>query len=379
MTTYNFSDLITQHPTSEELIRWASSEEGGRLRVRTAHDDFAIIHYDKDTSDMTKPHVGMFRSVIWNLRTNRPVCMAPVKSAAFDALTPATADVFIVEDFVDGVMVNMFHDGTMWLVATRTQLDARRSFYGTRSFCELFWETFANKGLTLEMFDTHLTYSWVLQHPDERIVVTPNYGIPQLWLVECYSALPSGNMMRVEVPPAFQALRPATHTDVKTLDAIRTRVEAWGRRMGFGWQGLVIRRQGDSARYKLRSREYNEARHLRGNQANRRFIWLERWSAGVLNQYLRIYPEETADANAVVDAYKAITNEVYAYYTKVYREKSMRLGEAPAKYRKFLWDAHQGGHGAYFPNLRKFMNAQDTARKLWVVNFDRRFAAAAPE
>jgi hypothetical protein len=60
-------------------------------------------------------------------------------------------------------------------------------------------------------------------------------------------------------------------------------------------------------------------------------------------------------------------------YLKVYREKVLPLGEAPQKYRKLLWDAHKAGKGAYFPNLRSFMNEQDTARKLWLVNYEVRY------
>jgi hypothetical protein len=33
--------------------------------------------------------------------------------------------------------------------------------------------------------------------------------------------------------------------------------------------------------------------------------------------------------------------------------------------------------GAYFPHLRNFMNAQDPARKLWLVNYETRYPAPA--
>jgi hypothetical protein len=58
----------------------------------------------------------------------------------------------------------------------------------------------------------------------------------------------------------------------------------------------------------------------------------------------------------------------------VYRERAFPLKEAPQKYRKLLWDARQDGTCAYFPNMRKFMNNQDTARKLWLVNYELRYA-----
>jgi hypothetical protein len=60
----------------------------------------------------------------------------------------------------------------------------------------------------------------------------------------------------------------------------------------------------------------------------------------------------------------------------VYRRKELPLGRAPQKYRKLLWDAHQANKGAYFPHLRQFMNEQDTARKLWLVNYGVRYGSA---
>jgi hypothetical protein len=63
----------------------------------------------------------------------------------------------------------------------------------------------------------------------------------------------------------------------------------------------------------------------------------------------------------------------------VYRKKELPLGQAPQKYRKLLWDAHQANKGAYFPHLRQFMNEQDTARKLWLVNYATRYESAAAE
>lgn len=149
-----FADIIARFPTAEALFAWLKTDEGGRLVVR---DEFAtpdaplvIIHYDKKKSNMTIPHVSLFRSVIWNMNSNRPVFVAPRRA---DTVSMEPADlqgIQRVEDFIDGVMINMFHDGRGWRLATRTQLDAPGHFYGTRSFADLFWETFHGKGLTID-------------------------------------------------------------------------------------------------------------------------------------------------------------------------------------------------------------------------------------
>lgn len=368
------SSFTERFETSEQLFAFLKSDEGGRLCIRdellTPENPLVLIHYDKKKSDMTLPHVGSFRSVIWNARTNRPMCIAPVRSRKLTDSLSLTEDA-VVEDFIDGVMINMFWDGTMWRCATRTQLDASGHFYGKRPFAELFTETFLATGLNFNDFDRDLCYSWVLQHPSERVVVPIPYGVAKLYLVETTRvagvAAPSPIPMGVRVPEKH---------NLNSIEAIKARVLTWGNRFGIAWQGLVVK-MGDQ-RFKIRSAEYEAARELRGNQAKLPYVWMERWSQGRLISYLRQYPEEAPDAEATTQQFKACTQELHRFYMAVYRHHTMPLKDVPQKYRKLVWEAHQAGAGAYFPNLRNFMNAQDAARKLWLVNYETRYAEAAP-
>ena len=325
---------------------------------------YALIHYDRKKSNMALPHVGACRSVVWNKVTNQPTLVGPCRSTNIEA-APATG--FTVEEFVDGVMINMFYDAVSltWRLATRTQLDAGGNFYGKRSFADLFWETFAASGLTKEMLSINTCYTWVLQHPDERIVVAPDYGIAHIKLV---------HVTVVDLAPGLERFFPAKY-ELKTLADVNAFVTAEGVRKGLQFQGVVLKTAAGQ-RFKLRTSQYNEARLLRGNQAKRPYTWLERWTQGRLPAYLRVYPEEECDANAVIENFKTCTQELHDLYLKVYRKKELPLGQAPQKYRKLLWDAHKAGKGAFFPNLRQFMNEQDTARKLWLVNYTQRYSEA---
>jgi hypothetical protein len=363
-------DLMNRFTTAEELFTYLKSTEGGRLVIHKEQVapafPFALIHYDKTTSDMENPNTHRFRSVVWNVETNLPACIGPARGHALD--DTVNLEGAIVEDFIDGVMINMFHDGSQWQLASRTQLGAKGTFYGKRPFADLFWETFKSAGLDVEILDTSVAYSWVLQHPEERIVVAPTYGIAKIYLVEAGTSV---------LPESLKKLQPKRYTDLTTVADIKERVIQWGKRYGSRWQGLVVK-DADGKRYKIRSEEYNAARLLRGNQAKLPFLWLERWSEGRrFGEYLRQYPEEKVDAEATVEAFKACTQELFDLYQKVYRRKELPLGQAPQKYRKLLWDCHQEKMGAYFPNCRTFMNKQDTARKLWLVNYERRYGGAA--
>ena len=136
MTTLTvFRDLLTKYPTWNELSAWLESKEGGSLRIVKSDDakysdSYVIVRYDKTKSDMSLPHVGAFRSVVWNTKTNRPVSVAPVK--AEKGVPPVDVAVRLV-DFVDGTMVNIWSKG----IATRTSLGGKSRFYIKKTFGEL--------------------------------------------------------------------------------------------------------------------------------------------------------------------------------------------------------------------------------------------------
>jgi hypothetical protein len=380
-----FKTLIETYPTSEALVAFLRSDAGGRLKVRDAHltpeSPLVVIHYDRTTSDMTVGWARAFRSVVWNMRTNRPLCVAPMRGAEFGAAVDAGLTGFTAEDFVDGVMINMFFDGAIWRLATRTQLDAGGSFYGKRPFAELFMEAFVQSGLKFDDFHKDKCYSFVLQHPEERVVVAPAYGIAKIVLVDAFALAEDGSFS-VLGAAAETATNAGSHIKIpqkhglQTLEDVKERVVAWGKRFGTGWQGLVLK-TADGQRFKLRSNEYDEARALRGNQAKLPFLWLERWNEGRFAAYLRLYPEETHAAEEIVGRFKACTQEFHELFLKVFKNRELPLGQAPQKYRKLLWEARQAGMSSYFAHLRDFMNRQDTARKLWLVNYEQRYAAAA--
>jgi hypothetical protein len=394
MSNTFYKTLIDAYPTSEALF--AHLRDTAKLQIRSersagvdAARPLALIHYDKETSDMTSPLASHFRSVVWNMLTNRPVCVGPARGVALDASATEVpgGGPFVVEDFVDGVMLNQFHDGERWRVATRTQIDAGAGFYGKTSFAELFADTFIASGLKLDDLDKGLCYSWVLQHPKERVVVAVPYGVPRLFLVEASRIAADGSVTvlsaaerRAAIPltgTAGDKLMPVTH-DLTTLAAVRERVVAWGRRLGAGWQGIVVK-AADGTRYKLRSDQYNEARHMRGNQAKLAYLWLERWSEGRINQYLRQYPEEQHEAEAIINRFKIVTQEVHDVHQAIYKRREYPLGRASRKYRKLIWDMRQAGVKGFFPDIRDFMNKQDVARKLWLVNYEDHYGPAVPE
>jgi len=388
-----FSSLSTQYPTWYALSSFLKSEAGGFLRIddnHTTEQPFALIRYVKGKSNLELPHVRAFRSVVWDVSKNIPVSIAPMKSENGEDLpedTPITD--YTIEPFVDGVMICGFYDeyNKEWRFHTRSTLDANCRFFSqTKSFITLFKEAISvslkpkkdSWKAFLDTLNPEIQYTWVLQHPENRVVVS----IPSPTIVCVQKQRYAGGELTA-------ALGEKTQFDVKPVtlpnwDDLRVRLLLDNAKFKHNTQGYVVKR-GVNKRWKIRTSSYNQVRKMRGNSARRDFLWLSLWRSNTLSHYLAIYPEERIPSKRVIDKWKQITAAVYHIYNDVFKVRSMPSNTVPAKYRPFVF----GLHTHYINDLRphgkvidwkeavSFMNGRDTAQALHAINWEIRAAANA--
>jgi len=376
-----FSSLSNTYPTWAGLSSFLSSEEGGYLRVddySTPEQPFALIRYVKGKSNFALPHVGAFRSVVWDVLKNEPVSIAPQKSETGESMpSVSTPNGYTIERFIDGVMICGFYDNysNQWRFHTRSTLNANCRFYSqTKSFRLLFEEAVAATmpwSDFLASLNPTVQYTWVLQHPENRVVVAVH--TPKITCVQKQTYL-SGTLVAVTNQP--------TQFDVQTVN-----VATWGElvtmlqkenvQFKHNIQGYVIK-NGLNFRWKVRGEAYNRVRKMRGNSARRDFLWLSLWRANTLRDYLVVYPEERIASNAIVDRWKTISRTVYNLYTDVFKARSLQKGQIPPKYRPFVF----GLHNLYLNELKpqsktvdwqtalQYMNSRDTAQALYAINWE---------
>ena len=86
-------------------------------------------------------------------------------------------------------MINVFWDSNIglsgaWEISTRNTVGAESSFYkspNSKTFRTMFLEAAINNNLDLDSLNKNFCYSFVLQHPENRIVVP--FKAPQLYLI----------------------------------------------------------------------------------------------------------------------------------------------------------------------------------------------------
>ncbi len=427
MSATTFATLIAAYPAWDVLKAHLTSEEGGKLSVyEVPETHLAMIRYVKGQSNLQIPHVGAFRSVVWNMEANRPVSVTAFKSEAgegFPAMSGTSS--LVMEEFVDGVMIGQFWDSTTetWRIHTRSTLDAMCRYYSKRSFADLFAEAVAAcYGVAAPLTDRlekGVSYTWVLQHAENRVVCPVQK--PRVVLVAAYrlqaeggleeAAVPEGILTprvyytkkgdaavgRMEMDPVLNVigmvnrqehdLEGAQHSLDRTPGGyVPTDIPGFismiaGMRGSVRYQGVVIK---DTAqplkRWKLRSQVYNQVRKMRGNSARRDFLWVDMWSKGSLEEYLKFFPEERRPATDLIQRWKEITQQVFKIYIDAFKARTLDRSQIPAKFRPLVYGLHNLYMTALKPNHKsldwkevvRWMNERDTAQKIFVLNWDLR-------
>ena len=175
---HEFSRLATEFPSWSALSSHLQSDAGGLLKISHKEDDqYAIIKYVKGISNFNLSHTSLFRSVLWDTYANAPVGMGPTKAATVPNLQDLVGPLS-VEEFIEGVMINVFTtNGYSLQFATRSSLGAKGGFYSKKSFADMIADVkIMNTDKILALLpkpsaDFPSSFaSFVLQHPEHRIV-----------------------------------------------------------------------------------------------------------------------------------------------------------------------------------------------------------------
>jgi len=355
-TTNTFSELSSKYSSWDALRIFLMSAEGGKLRVLTnENDDLAIIRYTKGVSDFSVAHVPLFRSVVWNKALNRPVSVAPFKALQGN---PEANKPVRITDFVDGTMFHAFRTEAGIRIATRTSLDARGTFYSSRSFAYLFDDAFKTVGGTTAFLESVLFdgefASFVLQHPEHKTVAPlaqPRVYVTYFGRCEagdgCFmTALPS------EWPERLASYAPQVFEEEKSFDDSKDAfhlMRSKSTSLGFTWQGMVFQDLTSGNRWRLRNSAYVAVRTLRGSEANslERFARLR--AQGNMKKYLEHFRDESNQMWAFEQTLRQRTQELYTAYNEMNKLKTKTMKQLPYCLRPHVYALH----GLYLASLPK--------------------------
>ena len=372
----NFNDLVNGTITESKNLKLQNIE------CRTSNKQkYTVVRYLKEylCLDMI-PTYGLCRSVILN-SVNAVVGIAPPKSIPSDSfikMYPDKNEHLVAQEFIDGTMINAFWDPSVgiaggWEISTRNTVGATSSFFKgaqQKTFRTMFLEAAQEIHLSLETLNKELCYSFVLQHPDNRIVVP--FTKPDLYLVAVYNIkCVDGNWMAWSYPIYDLKAYDWRQTMIKfpkvyTWNTYTELIETYASmNTSYNIMGVVVYNNLTGERMKIRNPVYEQVRSLRGNQPKLQYQYLSLRKEGKVADFLKFYPENKKEFSVFRDQIHLFTSTLFANYIACYVKKEKPLKEFPEQYKTHMFNIHK----IYMDELReKKMFITNTAVITYVNN-----------
>jgi len=346
-----FNEIVNCDVNNLEILKL------NKIESRTSNNSsYKVVRYDKNflSCDLI-PTYGLCRSVIINSK-NKVVGFSPPKSISseqfiqkYNENTPGV----VFEQFVEGTMINVFWDDSIgleggWEISTRNTVGATSSFYKSKqskTFRDMFLEAASENKMDFSILDKKYSYSFVVQHPENRIVVP--FKNPQLYLVAVYSINNDNDIITVDAHDSQQFKEFFSTTSVKfphyyTFHTYSDLIEnSASMNTRYDVVGVVLHNKLTGERSKIRNPVYEQVRNLRGNQPKLQYQYLCLRKEGKVGDFLKFYPESKKEFSGFRDQVHLFTDTLFSNYVSCYIKKEKPLKEFSEQYRTHMFNIHQ--------------------------------------
>ena len=349
---------------------------------------YSIIKYEKQAFVLTSEdyeNIGLLRSAVVDevgriIAYSPPKCvyLSQEREKAFNENnvmtkpSDTTTNEWYAEEFVEGTMINMFYSekGGAWEIATKSTVGANVVFYAPKNpketveirekdtFRNMFFETCAKIGFKYEELPREFMYSFVLQHPKNRIVLPINDAA--IYIIGVYSI----NHDTLDVMQLSSAgfaekyggggaiLRP------KQLFADNYSVEGFKKEYAsmnasYNMMGVVFCNMVTGERMKVRNPMYEMVKNMKGVEQKLQLQYLTLRHGGRVADYLKSYPEYKGDFALFRSQLHGFTRSLHQNYLDCFVFKKRTFSEFPQQYKKFM----SGLHKKYLEELREIKSS----------------------
>lgn len=350
------------------------------LKKMQKSDSTFILKYDKAALNVENVEtLGLFRSVVVQKIGDeyKVVSFAPPKSVGYEHPKFEDGQELVYSQFIEGTMVNVFFDQEAgeWEIATRSIIGGKGKFFkDSLTFRQMFLEALNETPLEFEHLDKKLCYSFVVQHPKNRIVL--KIEKPDLVLCAIYeckdnviterSIYESGMGQYVHMPFCYPYSTKEQAKEVFGNPAVTP----------FYVLGIMMKSR-DGLRVKVRNPNYEYVHHLRGNQPKSQFQYLNLRHSGKVSEFLKFYPDFAEQFQNYRQQVHEFTTNLHQFYLNCYARKEKPLGQYPYEYRGHMFNLHQKYINDLIPDNKKvtkgvvieYINELPPARLMYSLNY----------
>jgi len=342
-------------------------ESKGLVVIDYEQDDIYLIKYDKESSDMNDDDVKQCRGLIVSKDGNKTLCYPPNKSVKLDELPN---DNIIYEEFLDGTMINLFYYNGEWRISTRSRYGAECNYFSDKTFKNLYEES---NNIDYNLLETNCCYTFVLMHPENRIVKKySSASISLVHVVDLSGEKPKIldlNDVKKKMDSVGLSLQYPKRLEFKT---IKDSIDYVHNLDDYEIQGIVLK--SGNIRSKIRSTKYNKAKYLRGNTRNVKELYHTLRQNNHITEFLSIFPEYDEEFKKYQQEFFDRTTKLWDLYKKCYIKKTHdKLSTIPYEFRPICYELH----GQYLStrenitwyDVKLFMNNLPIPRILFIINY----------
>ena len=330
-------------------------------------DHLYVLKYNK--SKLTTENVntlGLFRSIIINEK-GKIISFAPQKSLDFDIFSQSNKyeDCF-VQHFPEGTMINVFFDTYIddWQISTRSTIGAKCNFNmdSNITYRYMFLDAMNHIGLEFEDLNKNCCYSFVLQHPKNRIVVPikePAIILTNRYKIENNEVFNNNSFNN---PTKFNTLKMHTIDDNNFKSSVKYTGNNWNdlithffsENLSYQFQGIMLWNN-KGQRTKIRNSNYEKIKHLKGNSPKLQYQYYHLRQNNAVGEFLKYYPEYRKEFSDFRRELHKWTSQLYQNYIKCFIKKEKPLGDFPYNFKTHMYKIHE----IYLNDLKlegKFVN-----------------------
>ena len=360
-----------------------------KLTMKTWKTDtgmYYIIKYDKTALGLTQDDfvsIGLLRSVVVD-ESGKIVSYSPPKSLNITAeretqfnlnniMSPICDDntnEWDAEEFVEGTMINLFYSekGNGWEVATKSTVGGNVTFFSPKNpkdtveirekdtFRNMFFETCKKVGLNYEDFPKEFMYSFVLQHPKNRIVLPiteEKIYITGLYTVN-QDTLEVNQLNRAGFVKTYCANSVLTPKSLFSTDytVAGFKKEFASMNSPYNLMGIVFINMVTGERMKVRNPNYELVKNAKGTENKMMLQYLSLRHGGRVAEYLKSFPEYKSNFSVYRNSVHIFTKNLHQNYLDCFVLKKKPFGEFPQQFKKYMIQLNK----KYIDELRENRN-----------------------
>ena len=332
---------LTTYADVAKLVTDKNYAKSKNIMVKKQNDLYVLKYSKYGLNNENIGTLGLFRSVITDGKSL--LAFSPPKSISFASFAEKfVKDECIAEEFIEGTMINCFYYNDQWMISSRWDIGANSSFYQDHNitFRSMFLEAMVACNVTFDMLQKTYSYSFVLQHPSNRIVVP--FSKPHLYLIAKYEMTDQWVAQEIVLSDTIkgsQVSRPGKYESGDTDSLEKIVLPYSSINTPYTILGIMLKHP-QGARSKVRTPVYEKVRNLKGNSPKIQFQYYTLFQQGRIKEFLYYYPEYKQIFWKFRTELVNWTKELFTLYRNVHVTKSINEKDIPYSFRPHVMSLH---------------------------------------